>query len=226
MLLESNSGNKLLIDCGTDIRHSLHAQGYSQVDINAVYISHLHSDHTGGLEWLGFASRFIDVEKPDLYISSTLTKRLWDNVLCGGMSSIESEKATLASFFYIHEIKKGFSWEEYDFELVKTIHYYSNREVMPSYGLLINNGYKTIFITTDTRFYPELEEIFNKAELIFHDCETDINSGQHARYQELKTLKPEIKKKIWLYDYNNDDLPDAKSDGFLGFIKAGQSFKF
>ena len=55
MILESEDGSKLLIDCGTDARHSLHELGLSYKDIEHVYISHLHADHAGGLEWLGFS---------------------------------------------------------------------------------------------------------------------------------------------------------------------------
>ncbi|MBA2656221.1 MAG: MBL fold metallo-hydrolase [Tatlockia sp.] len=227
MLLLSKSGKKLLLDCGTDIRHSLHAQNLLSSDIDSVYISHLHSDHSGGLEWLGFSSRFFEASKPNLFISNDLKQMLWDNVLCGGMCSIENEEATLMAFFNVKEIIDGsFSWEEYHFELIKTTHYLSNAQVMPSYGLVITNGIRKIFITTDTRFSPSLMTNFKQYDLIFHDCETAIkSSGQHARFEELITLAPEIKNKIWLYDYNDGDLPDAKAEGFLGFVIPGQRFK-
>jgi ribonuclease BN (tRNA processing enzyme) len=48
----------LLIDCGGDIRFSLKEQNMSYKDIDAVYISHLHADHQGGLEYLAFCSYF------------------------------------------------------------------------------------------------------------------------------------------------------------------------
>lgn len=48
----------LLIDAGTDIRFSLRRRDYSYKDIDAIYLSHLHSDHIGGLEYLAFASYF------------------------------------------------------------------------------------------------------------------------------------------------------------------------
>ncbi len=229
MLLESDSGQKLLIDCGNDVRHSLHAQGYCHSDIDAVYISHLHCDHTGGLEWLGFTKRFIDSQKPALYISDDLIDMLWNTVLRGGMSSIENEEASLSTYFDIQNIQNNsFIWEGYKFELIKTLHYISNNVIMPSYGLFISNSSHKIFLSTDTRFSPDcFQKIYDKADLIFQDCETsEYSSGQHARFQELKTLGPEIKKKMWLYDYNDGDLPDAKREGFLGFIIPGQRFIF
>jgi ribonuclease BN (tRNA processing enzyme) len=228
MILESSSGNKMLIDCGSDIKHSLFEQGMTHSDINAVYISHLHADHVGGLEWLGFSKLFIDNKKPDLFISPNLQTRLWDNVLSGGMSSLESEEATLSSFFNIKAIQNNiFTWEKYTFQLVGVFHSINNHKRIPCFGLLISGSKMKVFLSTDTRFSPkELIPIYNEADLIFHDCETlQVSSGQHAEYTDLKTLDASIKEKMWLYDYDNGPLPQAKNDGFKGFVTRGQSFE-
>lgn len=42
-ILEDDSSKKLLVDCGSDARFALHELGLSYKDIEAVYISHLHS---------------------------------------------------------------------------------------------------------------------------------------------------------------------------------------
>jgi ribonuclease BN (tRNA processing enzyme) len=227
MLLTSKSGRKLLIDCGSDIRHSLYAQGFSHSDIDAVYISHLHSDHTGGLEWLGFSKYFIEEEKPKLFITGDLIDKLWENVLSGGMCSIEQEESTLSTYFNpILITNNQFVWEDYSIALIKTDHYFSNSEIMPSYGLVIKSKSQQVLLTTDTRFTPDLfKTLYKTSDLIFHDCETSAKpTGQHARYEELQTLPPEIRKKMWLYDYNKGTLPNAKKDGFKGFVLPGQIF--
>jgi ribonuclease BN (tRNA processing enzyme) len=229
MLIESSSGKKMLIDCGTDVRHSLFAQGYMHGHIDAVYVSHLHSDHTGGLEWLGFSKWFVDKQKPSFYISVDQVDEVWNQVLQGGMSSLEDQEANLSSYFQIEPIENNrFIWENYTFQLIKTNHMYSNGQLKPSYGLLISGGTKKIFITTDARFSPDMfQSCFAEADLIFHDCETSTwKSGQHARYEELKTLPLKVKQKMWLYDYNDGKLPDAQKDGFLGFAVRGQTFIF
>lgn len=229
MLLESESGRKMLIDCGTDIRHSLHEQKYSYSDIDSIYISHLHSDHIGGLEWLGFAKYFIDKKKPLLYLNSQLGKLLWSKVLSGGMSSLENEAATLETFFETIKIKQNqFNWEDIGFKMIQTEHTFNNSKLVPSYGLIISNAAKKIFITTDTRFTPDyFAPIYQDVDIIFHDCETSKRtSGQHARYEELKTLDASIKNKMWLYDYNAQHIPNAVKDGFKGFVTRGQSFVF
>jgi hypothetical protein len=45
---------------------------------------------------------------------------------------------------------------------------------------------------------------------------------------ELKSLPAALKAKMWLYHWNGSftKLPDAKTDGFLGFVEKGQEFEF
>ncbi len=228
MVLKGPSGRHLLIDCGSDIRHSLFESGLGHSDIDAVYVSHLHADHVGGLEWLGFSKRFVDHQKPKLYVSPKLQAPLWNHVLSGGMSTLETEEASLSSFFEIEPINdSSFVWEGYTFTLIEVLHSLSNHKRLPSFGLLIQGEKSKVFISTDTRFTPnELMPTYLGADLIFHDCEVqDFSSGQHASFDELKTLDVKIKAKMWLYDYAYGALPDAKAAGFKGFVVRGQSFE-
>lgn len=229
MILESDTHKKLLIDCGSDARHSLNALGLSFKDIDAVYIGHLHSDHIGGLEWLGFSKRFIEKKKIALFVSDDQRDSLWEHALVGGMSSIEDEDATLSSYFNpMPVLQNRFTWEGIHFELIKTEHVFCNGQLLPCYGLFITKGPHRIFITGDARFTPlEFDALYKKSTIIFQDCETSPNNTrQHARYDALKTLDNAIKQKMWLYDYDPNDMPDAVADGFRGFVVRGQTFEF
>ncbi|CAN5445907.1 MBL fold metallo-hydrolase [soil metagenome] len=231
MLLVSDSGKKLLIDCGSDARLSLYEQGFSYADITDVYISHLHADHAGGLEWLAFSNKFDSKSrKPKLHISDTLVTTLWNHVLRGGLCSLQDEVAELSSYFDVEAIKvdNRFSWEGIEFQLVQTLHICNGCHTVPSFGLFFRINTKWIFITTDTQFTPELLlPFYQQADVIFHDCETSKPaSGVHAVYDELNTLDPSIKAKTWLYHYNPGPLPKAVHDGFAGFVKKGQMFEF
>lgn len=231
MLLENDHGQYLLIDCGTDIRFSLHEQDLSYPIIHDVYISHLHADHAGGLEWLAFKSKFDPkCNKPNLFISKHLISELWENVLKGGLSSIQSEQANLSTFFNLKPIEDNgaFVWEDQKFQIVQTIHAISNFLITPSYGLLFTANNLKVFITTDTQFcLTRYIDIYQAADIIFHDCEiTKSKSGVHSHYSELLTLDSDIRKKIWLYHYDNSSVPNAKKDGFRGFVKKGQCFDF
>jgi len=231
LLLINNNGEKLLIDCGADIRFSLNAVGLSYRDINNIYISHLHSDHIGGLEYIGFNHKFNSQStKPSLYLHQTLAAQLWQNSLSGGMRYITGEIADLNTFFNLCIIddENNFLWSGIKFKLIKVIHVDAGSAIMPSYGLFFTVNNCKILITTDTQFRPNLfSDYYQEADLIFHDCEiSPYPTPVHPNYQDLITLPSIIKQKMWLYGYQPLTLPDAKKDGFRGFVKRGDIFNF
>ncbi len=231
LLVESDSGKKLLLDCGSDARFALQELGVAHRDIDSIYISHLHADHVGGLEWIGFATKFDPhCPKPHLYISRYLKNELWSNVLSGGMLSLQGEVADLETYFEVHSVPKNgsFVWEGIEFQLIQTVHIMDGFSIVPSFGLIfVIHGIKS-FLTTDTQFAPEqLKDFYQAADIIFQDCETaPFESGVHAHYTKLKTLPEEFKHKMWLYHYQDGDVPDARADGFRGFITRGQVFDY
>ena len=224
--------DSLLIDAGTDIRHSLREQNRSYLDVGNVSISHVHSGHAGGLEWLALTSYFDSnyKGKPNLITSEKIIVDLWNKTLCGGLSTLPETRASIDSFFNVKPIKphEGFVWSSIDFKLVQTVHFYSDYELMPSYGLIFTYNKTCIFFTSDTQnSLEQLISCYEAADIIFHDCETQTHQSHvHAHYSELVKLPAYLKKKMWLYHYNPGQLPDAKKDGFLGFVVKGQSFLF
>lgn len=230
MLLTSKNGKKLLIDCGSDVRHSLAAAGFNHRDINAVYISHFHADHSGGLEWLGFTTYFDPkASKPTLLTHPSVLPRLWNNVLKGGLQSIGGQSpADLSDFFTVAKNEdERFEWENTHFKLIRTIHVYNGPELLPSYGLFIKTTKSNVFITTDTQFKPEMfKTYYEEANIIFHDCDTSKHIGPvHAHFTQLATLDESIKAKMWLYHYPTKDNFDPKAYGFKGYVTKGMEFE-
>lgn len=231
LLRHDDSGESLLIDCGSDARHALAALGVSHRDIGSVYVSHLHADHAGGMEWLALIRYFDETcDRPVFYAHPEILNTIWAETLRGGLSTLSGVEAKLDCFFKPTPADAGgaFYWENIRFLTIQTLHTLNNGCLMPTFGLLFTLGKSTIFITSDTRFCTNvLEDYYRRADIIFHDCETQSRrSGVHAHYEELLTLPPEIRAKMWLYHYNNSTLPDATADGFAGFVKRGQSFRF
>lgn len=231
MLLVTEDNHKLLIDCGTDIRFSLNAAGLSYLDITDIYISHQHSDHIGGLEYIAFSTLFDPrCKKPHIYLSKDVATNLWDRSLSGGLRFLEGEIATMDTFFEQHKInyQGNFIWQGIQFNLIKVIHVNNGFSLMPSYGLFFTVGGVKVFLSTDTQLcYAEHEEVYEQSDIIFHDCETSLyQTPVHANYEQLSKLPTRIKNKMWLYGYQPGLLPDAKEDGFCGFVKCGQVFDF
>lgn len=238
MLLTAPSGKRLLIDCGTDIRHSLGEAGIHAgnigAEIDAVYISHCHSDHVGGLEYLAFTTYFSGYRgKIKLFAEENLLRKMWDESLKGGLCCIQGKSMQLNSYFDCHPLDHDafFPWEGIGFSLVGMPHITHDNQVVFSYGLLIggnNADEDAVFISTDSQFRPDMISLMaRKAAVIFHDCETSpFKSGVHAHYEELRTLPEVVRNKMWLYHYQPDPVYEAEADGFKGFVIKGQEFLF
>ena len=219
---------QMLIDCGSDARFSLGELGIQAADPDSIYISHLHADHIGGLEWLGFSTYFNpNCNRPTMYIVGDLVDDLWRS-LQSGMQSHEGVVLTLDSFFNVKRIAPNgsFNYGGLAFTPVQTVHVMNGFRIVHSYGLLIEKNGRKTFLTTDTQFCPrQIEKFYKESDLILQDCETaQYKSGVHAHYSDLVTLDDEIKAKMWLYHYQPNPHQRPEEDGFAGFIVKGQSF--
>jgi len=227
----------MLIDCGSDARHALSKQGVTVTDIDAVYISHLHADHVGGMEWLAFSTYFHpNLQRPLLFANVNLMNDMWNHTLRGGLDSIEGKLMDLTDYFECKPLvpNGSFEWQGVRFEPVQTVHVMAGRKIVHSYGLMLaflnkDGDERRVFYTSDTQFCPnQISTFYQKADLIFHDCETTLfKSGVHAHIDDLKTLPAETKAKMWLMHYMRPeaDLQElAASEGFAGFVMRGQKF--
>lgn len=229
MIVES-AGRKILIDCGTDIRFSLKEAKESLDTIDAVYISHLHGDHVGGLEWLAYNRFFSDNKvKPILYAHPKVMELIWPQIKSA--MAMANKKTSLDTFFSVMPTT-SFELADVTFQTVQTVHYHDGHELMPSFGLRMEDrrSMARVFLTTDTQHCLSMfRHYFEEATFIFHDCETldwkndKIKSGVHAHYSELKTVPLVYRSKMWLYHYQDGELPPK--DGFGGFVAKGQGFE-
>ena len=227
----------MLIDCGGSIQFTLESEfGIKPHQIDAVWISHLHADHIGSIEWLAFWRYFRpnrdrqgNIVKIKLFMVADLMRELWENSLKGGLGCVNGYNMILSDYFEcISTDENGqFTWENIWFNSVRTHHVQDHCRFKPSYGLFIvrkSTGKRTL-VTTDTMFSPYLlKNFYDNADQIFHDCETlPVKSNVHAHYDDLKTLSIKTKHKMWLYHYA-DKIPTVKEDGFAGFCDKGQIF--
>lgn len=198
-LLEEN-GKKLLIDMGARVPLALHDAGISMADIEAVYISHAHADHIGGLEEMAFTRydwmnkprkwddyKFTDNPRdymngkekqyaPKLIANELLLKELWDHSLKGGLDSMEGFDSSLETFFEPIPVKANvpFKWQGWKFDLIQQIHIMTGSIIKYTFGLVMSKkDHKTVYFTTDSQHCSprQIETFYQKADIIFQDCE-------------------------------------------------------
>jgi ribonuclease BN (tRNA processing enzyme) len=217
---------KLLIDAGGDVRRSLKASGIGLTDLDAVYVTHLHSDHWGGAEFLAYASYFNPA-----FVENGTRRRLklftHPRVQGGLFNSLkdstvlQAKTAVLEDFFDLQACGESFEWQGVKFTLVKTTHVLDDGEPMPCFGLTWQTpDGQTVWFSADALLDAQ-QPLFDAADVVFHDCETGFRTGVHAHYTELKSLPAEVKKKITLYHYNDGSKEACTEAGFAGWAQQG-----
>ena len=227
------NGKNLLLDAGGDLRHALSDAGMWAGDIDAVFISHAHADHTGGMEYLMFLSEFVTTKKITLFVEGRFAKELWENTLEGGGRSVEGRLMELKDYFNVVAVpsNNGFDWEGIHFTMTRVIHVADGFDLAYSYGLQwVDESGSKVFWTSDCQYSPinYMMAIYHANDHILHDCETGPKSGVHAHFDELCLLPDEIKAKMWLYHFQDNVIDNwdewqgkAHANGFRGFLRRG-----
>lgn len=214
--LVEEDGRKMLIDCGMQTPQSLANAKVNIKDIDDIYISHLHADHIGGLEYAAFL-RYDwakhprkwdeDTKRPSyaprLIGNTQLLKDVWDKSLRGGLESMEGFVATLDTFFEPVSIEpnKPFEWQGWQVDLIQQIHIMSGSIITPSFGIFFSKeGHKSVYFVTDSQHCSprQMEEYYKKADIIFQDCEC---TGVNFQFEEgTKVYEKEGKTFLWPLD--------------------------
>lgn len=239
-ILIENEGKKLLYDAGTTINDALYDNGTRPEEIDDLFISHLHGDHSGGVEFLGFKTFFSTLpfgeNKIKIIGGEWTLLNLWERQHMASMSSLDMENIVLNTFFDTEVVTfeqnketftRPFRSAGVNIQPISTDH-----TKYESYGIFIKDHH--VFISGDTKFTPEkLEGPYHMALTIFHECEfKDYEGSYHSQFRDLKTLPADIKKKMHLYHYSLEEKTfeelekEVLGEGFAGLVKRGQAFEF
>lgn len=228
-VLESSlTGDLLLLDCGYTVSPLLAQQGRLR-DITHIVLTHVHADHVGGLEFLGFSHHFIYKSRPKLIFASALQDALWDQTLKGGMGASQdlegkAFEAELSTYFEPVSLSPGTSYRTHglpDLRFTQVLHVAGK----PSYGIFLGED---VYYSGDSRELPPTHGPTGKPlRLLFHDCQLDESpSPVHATLALLRGMPEALRARTWLMHYGaGSERVDVRSLGFAGFVTPGQRFE-
>jgi ribonuclease BN (tRNA processing enzyme) len=236
----------LMIDMGTKASLALHGAGLAPLDIENLLPTHSHADHVGGIEEWCLKSRYgapraaggvPGERKPRLFATADYARILWDETLRGGLAHSKERRGggLMALEDYVDlrlcepvadrgrpvfGCSAGEGDDAISLKLMRTNHIpgapFESPDSFFSVGVLVDDR---VLVSGDTMFDRDLVEEFGAGvEAIFHDCQARPG-GVHASYEELASLPPDLKRKMFLYHLTDGIAQEfaPADDGFAGW---------
>lgn len=208
LALRAPEGPWLLIDCPHPIRKMMKEAGdqaglpLDVADLAGVVVTHLHADHSSGLEGLGYFAHFVLRRRLPLLAHPAVIARLWEGHLAAGMEQLlpavgqPFREMALTDYFELVPLDptRPTALGPFRLECRPTVHH------IPTTALRVSAGGRTLGYSADTAFDEGLLDWLHAADLVLHET----NHGVHTPYASLAALPAARRARMRLVHYPDD----------------------
>lgn len=172
--LVRHAGHAFLVDCGSGVSQRLVAAGSSGGALDAVFLTHLHSDHVVDFFQLVVSSWHQGRDRPQRVFGPPGTQRFVDDLLALWQPELEQRIAhelrpsTAALSVEITEIGAGEIFRLGD--LVVTAVAVNHLPVRHAFGFVFAAAERRLAFSGDTAYCPALVEAARGADVLVHEC--------------------------------------------------------
>jgi ribonuclease BN (tRNA processing enzyme) len=219
-LLE-DEGFKILIDCGNGVLSRLLEKIGSLNEIDAIILSHLHSDHMSDIMVMRYA---IGINQGKGKINKSIPLYAPNDPLD------VYQKMQFKNAFILNELNKGsiltFGDMKITFELMS--------HPVRTYAVIVEKNGKKFVYTSDTRYCNGLRSISREADLLLCECNLldkdltkDVYHLSARQVGELATstgVKKLLLTHIWP-EYDLEEVVNEVKRSFLGDVEIAMEYK-
>lgn len=208
---------RLLIDCGPSVP-ARHAARFGSPP-PALFITHTHLDHVGGMESL-FVTLWFDPQRrgrTPLFVPVTVLPLLHQRV-ASHPNVLAEGGVNFWQAFQVVPVATGFWLDGLWFDVFPVRHHALNA----AYGLALRGSF---VYTGDTRPVPEvLAAHATGQEVVFHDCALRANPS-HTGLDDLAREYPAtVRQRLVLYHYEDAEAGDALDRAGYRAARPGEYF--
>lgn len=217
IVLERRLHPLLMVDCGQEA-YGEYERRYQELP-TAVFLTHAHMDHVGGMERL-FYRTYFDLErrgKLRLYVPAAIVPVLQER-LANYPEVVAEGGANFWDAFQLIPVSRGFWHGGLRYTVFPVRHHAPDT----AFGIALPGSF---VYTGDTRPIPEQLSVFDPGtELIAHDCALSGNPS-HTGIADLEREYPEhMRRRFVLYHYENIEAANAMRDAGYRVADPGEAF--
>jgi ribonuclease Z len=171
-ILVEAGGKKLLFDCGRGAVIRLSQAGVKPSEIDAVFLTHLHSDHVVGLPDLWLTGWFLGRRDALKLFGPSGTQNMAKHLpeaFAGDIAAREAAPENLPSAgveIAAKDIEQGIVYDEGGLRVTAFLVDHGN--VKPAFGYRVDYGGHAVVISGDTKFSENLVKFAHGADCVMH----------------------------------------------------------
>ena len=220
-ILVEAGDTKLLFDCGRGATQRLYQLKIGFADLNTLFLTHLHSDHTVGIPDLWLTGWVMGRKTPLRIWGPDGTRAMADHLQHAYAFDIhirrdvDEKLPAEGAAIWAHDIEQGQVFEEKGIKV--TAFAVDHGPVKPAFGYRVDFAGRSVVLSGDTRFSENLirfaqgvdvlihevldPEAYNQADVTFTDEQKQKVIAHHTTPEEAGVVFARVKPKLAVYSH-------------------------